>query len=258
MLSSTFIASRVSALCLERGVTLRYCNESGSRAWGLESTDSDYDVRFIYQHPKEWYLQLGSPRDMIGPLMELDGELDMAGWDLRKVLLHVAKSNPGVLEWLHSPATYIVDEGFLTELRALATTYFNPHRVVAHYLGIARSAKLAGYEENTGTWNVKKYCYYMRPTLAAHYVATRLKIPPVAFNGLLDLVGNDEVVERVNDLVARKATVTESHREAIEPTLETYFEEVNAAAGQLRDDMVSKKRDFGSMDDFFRQTIGYR
>ena len=257
MLTPNYIASHVSALCGERGVTLRYCNESGSRAWGLESTDSDYDVRFIYQHPPGWYLQLVAPKDMIGPLMELNGELDMAGWDLRKVLLHIAKSNPGTLEWLYSPTTYVVDENFLKDLRKLATHYFNPHRVVAHYLGIARSARLAGYDETEDVWNVKKYCYYIRPILAASYVAERGTMPPVAFAELLGRIPDDDVIAAVADLTARKAGFPESHRETIDPAVANYFDALRVATTERLGSIASVKPDWAEMNEFFRRTIGY-
>lgn len=257
MLTPTYIASRVNALCQEKQVTLRYCNESGSRAWGLESTDSDYDVRFIYQHPKEWYLQLTNPRDMIGPLMELDGELDMAGWDLRKALHHIAKSNPGVLEWLYSPVTYIDGGPFLTDLRELAQQYFNPSRVMAHYLGIARSAQQAGYDETDGTWNVKKFCYYMRPILAAAHVANHSIMPPVAFPELLKQVGDKRVQAEVLDLVDRKTTVTEKHREVIAPILQEYFDTRRAVAESQLTETPRKEVDWTVANTFFRQTIGY-
>lgn len=39
-------------------VKILYAVESGSRAWGFASTNSDYDIRFIYMHPLEWYLSL--------------------------------------------------------------------------------------------------------------------------------------------------------------------------------------------------------
>ena len=257
MLSPTYIASRVRALCQEKQVSLRYCNESGSRAWGLESTDSDYDVRFIYQHPKEWYLQLTSPKDMIGPLMELDGELDMAGWDLRKVLYHLAKSNPGVLEWLYSPVTYIKDDAFLAALRALARHYFNPGRVMAHYLGIARSAEQAGYDAADGTWNVKKFCYYLRPILAATYVADHGAMPPVAFAGLLKEVDDNRIHSEVLDLIDRKRTVTEKHREVVAPVVQNYFNARHEEAETRLTDTPRREVDWTAANDFFRQTIGY-
>ena len=48
-----------------RGVHVLYAVESGSRAWGFASPDSDYDVRFVYAAPLESYLHLGTRRDVI-------------------------------------------------------------------------------------------------------------------------------------------------------------------------------------------------
>ena len=87
-------------------VTVLYACESGSRAWGFHSQDSDYDVRFIYAHPPDWYLSvdLEKKRDVIErPILD---DLDVSGWDLRKSLQLFRKSNPPLLEWLDSPIVY--------------------------------------------------------------------------------------------------------------------------------------------------------
>ncbi|MDO8433705.1 MAG: nucleotidyltransferase domain-containing protein, partial [Candidatus Binatus sp.] len=80
--------------------------ESGSRAWGFSSTDSDYDVRFIYIRRPEWYLSidLENQRDVIE--QPLADEIDLSGWDIRKALKLFHKSNPPLLEWLQCPVVY--------------------------------------------------------------------------------------------------------------------------------------------------------
>lgn len=57
------------------GVRVLYACESGSRGWGFASPDSDYDVRFLYVHPLEWYLRVDPPRDVIE--LPIDDELDV-------------------------------------------------------------------------------------------------------------------------------------------------------------------------------------
>ncbi|MEO0731648.1 MAG: nucleotidyltransferase domain-containing protein [Bacteroidota bacterium] len=254
MLTDKFIQDRLTSLAAERAITLRYANESGSRAWGLASTDSDYDVRFVYQHPRDWYLQLGKPKDMIGPIMELGGELDLAGWDLRKVLSHLASSNAGVIEWLYSPVQYHVEADFLAQLRELATAYFRPRKVAAHYLGIARSAQLAGFDEAANNWNLKKYFYYVRPLLAARYVMDTERWPPVAF---ADFKNEPSVQETLNELSAHKQTVAESYRMVIPASLAKHFSELE---GQLNERLPSLPRvehDLMRANATFRGLIGY-
>ena len=78
--------------------------ESGSRAWGFASTDSDYDVRFIYIRPRDFYLKLESTRDVIE--IPIEGAFDINGWDLNKTLRLAYKSNPTLFEWSSSPVVY--------------------------------------------------------------------------------------------------------------------------------------------------------
>ena len=100
------ILRRLDQIEREDDVRIVYACESGSRAWGFESTDSDWDVRFIYVHPRDWYLSIdvGEKRDVIE--RPINDELDISGWDLRKALKLLRKSNPPLLEWLSSPIVY--------------------------------------------------------------------------------------------------------------------------------------------------------
>lgn len=257
MLVTSFIQDRLREVATERGVRLRYACESGSRAWGLASTDSDYDVRFIYQHSREWYLQLASPKEMIGPIMELEGELDLVGWDLRKLLNHLAGSNAGVIEWLHSPVHYYVEDDFLQRLRQLAGTYFQPAKVAAHYLGIARSAEKAGYDETDNSWNLKKYCYFMRPVLAARFVLNERRISPVPFAQLLPLIDEDDVRHSVNDLITLKQTVGEGHRMKLPANIGNYFSKLRDLSNEDLVNVPRQAKDRDEIDAFFRREIGY-
>lgn len=257
MLTTNFITTRLAEVAAERGVTVRYANESGSRAWGLASTDSDYDVRFVYQHPKEWYLRLDRPKDMIGPIMELDGELDMVGWDLRKVLSHIAGSNAGVIEWLHSPVVYHLEDEFLERLRGLAASYFNAPKVAAHYLGIARSAEIAGFDFDAGDWNLKKYFYHLRPILAADYVINENHNPPVAFAELQDRITDQEIRSLLDELITHKATVGESHRMTVPQPLVTYFSKLREYTTKMLEGIPRRTTDRTAADTLFRELIGY-
>ena len=120
----------------EKGVTLLYAVESGSRAWGFASPDSDYDIRFIYRHDLNYYLSLWKQPDVIEFMTEDD--LDGSGWDLRKTVQLLAKSNAPLLEWLYSPVVYYENEAFATQMRALAKDCFSPIACLHHYLGTTK------------------------------------------------------------------------------------------------------------------------
>jgi len=121
------------------GVRVLLAVESGSRAWGFASPDSDYDVRFIYAHPRDWYLSVLEPRDVIEQM--LPGDLDVSGWELRKTLRLFAKCNLALNEWLGSPVTYLEVPGFRKQIATLAPNYFNSVAATYHYLRMARAAK---------------------------------------------------------------------------------------------------------------------
>ncbi len=117
-------------------VKVLYACESGSRGWGFASPDSDYDVRFLYVHPLEWYLRVESPRDVIE--LPIDDELDVSGWEWRKALGLLKGANPTLIEWLDSPVVYQQDEETITAFKAMVPMWFSPLRARWHYYSMAQ------------------------------------------------------------------------------------------------------------------------
>src|ERR1700677_446511 len=128
-------ASDVRVLEQVSGVRVPYASESGSRAWGFASQDSDYDVRFLYVHSRDWFLSIEDRRDVIEE--PINDSLDISGWELRKTLRLLRKSNPPLLEWLKSPVVYAWDEAFVSDFKQLADEYYSPARCFQHYLHMA-------------------------------------------------------------------------------------------------------------------------
>ncbi|KAF1012746.1 MAG: hypothetical protein GAK31_03963 [Stenotrophomonas maltophilia] len=162
--------------------------ESGSRGWGFSSPDSDYDARFIYVHRQPWYLSVNeatgpgeAQRDVIE--LPIDDELDVSGWDLRKALRLVSKSNPTLIEWLRSPIIYQHDADAVAALWQAAEHFYSPLGTWWHYFNMARSNH-RGYLRGE-TVRTKKYLYVLRPLLACLWIQQVQTPPPMAFEDLL-------------------------------------------------------------------------
>lgn len=130
------ITEQLDRLEREEQVRILYACESGSRAWGFPSQDSDYDVRFIYVRKPEWYLSIFDKRDVIE--RPISDKLDISGWDLRKALNLYRKSNPPLLEWLQSPIRYAEKYSVTEQLREISPLTFSPKSCMYHYLNMAR------------------------------------------------------------------------------------------------------------------------
>lgn len=166
----------------ERGCRILFAVESGSRAWGFASPDSDYDVRVIYVRPLDWYLGLEEGLADTWNAM-LPDELDIAAWDLRKALRQFQKSNASFLEWLGSPIVYS-DCGLIGELKEMIDRVFNSTHVAYHYASMFRHAMEDKAED--GTIGVKKLCYALRANTAVDWIIQRATMPPTAFGAVLD------------------------------------------------------------------------
>jgi predicted nucleotidyltransferase len=215
---------RAALADLERsaGVRVLYAAESGSRAWGFASPDSDYDVRFLYVHPRDWYLSVFEQRDVIEAM--LPGDLDLSGWDLRKALRLFSKCNLALNEWLDSPIVYRADDDFAMALRGLIPGWFQPARALFHYLGMARTT----HAEHLASEQVrlKKVFYFLRPVFACRWIEHRRTQPPTAFAQLLaaDHVTAEERAV-VADFQARKVLASERDVEPLSPTFRAWMNE---------------------------------
>lgn len=177
------IETRLARVCAEDGATPLLAVESGSRAWGFHSPDSDYDCRFIYVRPVDDYLALRPMRDVIErPIVD---EIDLGGWDIGKALRLMARGNAIVAEWMSSPIVYAEQPGFRAEFMPLVDAWRALHGDVAHYFGLARR-QWAGFIENRTEVRLKKYFYVIRPAVALHWLRVRDDAPPMNLPALLE------------------------------------------------------------------------
>lgn len=199
---SARVRDALAQLEADRDVRVLYACESGSRAWGFASHDSDYDVRFLYVHRRDWYLSVDDRRDVIE--LPPAGDLDVSGWELRKALRLLRKSNPPLLEWLRSPMVYRHDPAFAVEFGALACEFYSPRRCFQHYFHMARG-NWRGYLLDRESVSLKKYLYVFRPLLGCRWIERRLGPVPMEFDRLVDhTLEEPEVLSALQALVERK------------------------------------------------------
>jgi predicted nucleotidyltransferase len=197
----------------EHSVKILYAVESGSRAWGFESLDSDYDIRFIYAHHKNWYLNILPKKDVIEyPIITV---FDYSGWDLRKTMFLMNKSNPVFFEWLRSPIVYYKDNFAYDIMKQLSNDYFSPISSIYHYLHMANG----NYRQylQTDEVKIKKYFYVLRPILACMWIENFKESPPVEFEKLLIQITDKNLLDKITELLDKKKSGIEL---GLEPKIE--------------------------------------
>jgi uncharacterized protein len=197
----TTIQHELKKLEAAQNIRILYAVESGSRAWGFASTNSDWDVRFIYVHTPDWYLRIDDRKDCIEQM--LPDDLDLSGWELQKALRLFRKSNPPLLEWLQSPLVYQQDDRFLATMQSATNRYFNPKSCLYHYFHMARGNWEAYFK--TDEVRLKKYLYVLRPLLACMWIKRTGTMAPMEFDILLQNEIHDiPLRQAVDALLVRK------------------------------------------------------
>lgn len=248
------ILKRLREIESKKQIKILYACESGSRAWGFPSSDSDYDVRFIYLHPVEWYLSIQQKRDVIE--YPVDDRLDISGWDLKKALNLFRKSNPPLMEWLGSPIVYLEEYSTASKLRQLAGEYYSPVYSSYHYLAMARG----NYRDYLKGENVrlKKYFYVLRPIFAVIWIRNGLGVVPTEFEVLVErLVEEPALKQAISDLIQAKREGAElNHGPRIEVINEFIEREISRLEGhQFEIDFEKVSAPVQKLDALFLQTL---
>jgi len=202
------IERRLETIRREEGITYLLAVESGSRAWGFPSPNSDYDVRFIYHRTAHEYLSLQPPRDVVErPIVD---DFDANGWDIAKTLGLMLKHNAVVSEWLDSPINYLPEAPCVGQLRTLLDRFFNPRGFALHYAKLAAN-QIERWAPDEATVPAKSYFYALRPALCIR--ALRLdpeRRPPMRLQDLIAATALDsDVVCTIDELIEIKAHARE-------------------------------------------------
>lgn len=235
----------------ENNIWILLAVESGSRAWGFASPDSDYDVRFIYARPKEEYLRLDEVRDVIE--LPIHDELDINGWDLRKTLRLLYRSNPTLFEWFFSPIVYM-ETPFAVQLRQIMREYFSEKKSLYHYISMAEG----NYREYLKGEMVraKKYFYVLRPALACQWILVKRTPPPILFSELAAAMLPSKLKGEVDRLLRLKMDLPEIGQiprvEVLNAFLDKQINEIKAILAAM---LEGENKGWEALDKLFLATI---
>ena len=252
------ILHRLHKAEIEHDVTILYACESGSRAWGFASPDSDYDVRFIYAHKPDWYLAFNveRKRDVIEyPIVD---EIDCGGWDMKKAMHLFCRTNGALLEWFKSPIKYVERGEFGSGMRALENQAVNRTALCYHYSHMARgNAREYLFKDQT---RLKKYFYVLRPLLAIRYLEAFDQPPPIEFQTLVDEVAPVSIRPAIEQLLELKARTNELGLGPPIPEINRFITSElerhgNNFTGQGRPDIHSRNETLDGLNQLFREVL---
>ncbi len=252
-----YIQQQVQAFEKENKVRVILAIESGSRAWGFPSKDSDYDVRCIYVHPFKDNLSVRSLRDVIEADIVHDEALgvsfDFNGWDIRKALCLAIKSNPVLYEWFQSPIAYMVDEPVISRLRIFMQETASLAAFKNHYYNLANNAWVQIQETKDGV-KIKRYCYALRPALALHWICRKNTVPPMDMHSLVAAIEDAALIDEIGALIAIKASAEENDIISRNSTFDAFIELVlKKKPRKIKEPIASES--FEKADELFRNII---
>lgn len=228
------IKQKLNEIERRENVKILHCVESGSRAWGFASPNSDYDVRFIYAHSAEFYLRLEKTCDTIE--WQLDETLDINGWDIQKTLKLLHGANPTLFEWNSSPIVYLTTKKW-ESVSAVIDKYFRQKAGLYHYFSMAKknyNAYLTGE-----IVKYKKYFYVLRPLFACRWIMEHDSPPPMLFSVLADKYAgaiSGEIGKLLEQKINSPKLVTGKRIDVLNDYLETELNKLEATIKALPDD----------------------
>jgi len=248
------ILHRIKAAEQEHNVKILFAIESGSRAWGFASPNSDYDVRFIYAHPQDWYLDINveAKRDVIEyPIID---EIDINGWDIKKALMLFWKSNPAFVEWIQSPIVYVDDGVFAKQVRELLPSIYANEKGIYHYKHMAKTNYRSYLRKDRVP--LKKYFYVLRPLLAIKWLEENNEPAPIEFDTLKTLVKyNQSLTNAIDSLLIRKKASLEKELIPQVPEINHFIEAELQRLEEYADVPEREANDMESLNKLFKKII---
>lgn len=246
---------------LEYEVKILYACEAGSRSWGYPSENSDYDVRFIYVHKTDWYLSIDQRRDVLEVpkhdkvTLLVDNQLDLSGWELTKALKLFRKSNPPLMEWLHSSIVYYQAYSTIEKMVEMEDQVFSRISCLYHYLKMAKG----NYRDflKKDEVRIKRYFNIFRPLLSAKWIVKYNHVPPIQFHTLLnDLLPSGEIRTILDEVISLKVAGglldEEPQTELIDAYLHKEFESLESYLQELKVDIPDPTEKLNLL---FRETL---
>jgi hypothetical protein len=233
----------------KKQIKILYACETGSRAWGFPSPDSDYDIRFIYMHERDWYLSLSPRKDTIEIM---DGDLDINGWDLRKCLTLLKKSNTPLIERFQSPIEYYAEAEFKEAFQKLIATYYSPIAVFYHHHSLAK--KFWEELKDKKAFKLKSFFYLIRSLLSCNWIIKDNAVLPMDIEGLMQYI-DEEHANQLRQLIALKATVGEKYLHRKDEQLNSWIINLFEYAEASKQNLLANKADMTMLNEFFLKTL---
>lgn len=246
------IEEKLMKIEIEKGIKVLFAVESGSRAWGFSSKDSDYDVRIVYVHAKNEYLKINEVDDFMD--FPLDDELDFNGWDLKKFLKLLYASNATPFEWMQSPVFYYKDEKIFKVVFEALSSFYCQQTLMHHYLGLIRKMLL---DLDHSTIKIKKLLYIVRSLLAAKHCLVFNEFPPMEFEKLKGLIEKGMIRNEIDNILEIKANSLEKDVCIISSDLRLFIKDTFQFLNAV--EKVKSKGNFevNILNEMFLNTIDY-
>lgn len=238
----------------EKNIKVLWACETGSRAWGFPSPDSDFDIRMIYVHKAEWYFSLTERKDSIERMLD-NNDIDITGWELRKSLNLLRKSNAALLERIQSPIVYMGDEEFIADLRELSNSFYSRIATMHHYLSMSK--KFVNDLDPKKGYKLKRFFYTLRSASVCKWIAEKTEVPPIEFEHIYrNLSLDQQMVDRIDELIALKGTKSESYMHKGDEELIAFIKTAIQDAEAIRKELPSSNGDLEALNHLFRKYIG--
>ncbi len=243
------IITALSEIGQKKNIKILHACETGSRAWGFPSPDSDYDVRFIYMHERDWYLSLSQRKDTIE---YMDDDLDITGWDLKKCLNLLKKSNVPLIERFQSPFEYYAVPGFKDEFKKLIESYYSPTAVFFHHYSLAHKF----WEDMIGKddFKLKGFFYLVRSLLSCNWIMHDKTVLPMHIEGLMRY-SDEKINTPLRELVQLKLGVGEKYLHSKDSVMEVWILQLLEKLEISKQKLGVNQTDMSLLNEFFLKML---